>query len=395
MIAWLIVLGAVLGHISLHLAIYNRLNGTGFRRRTIKRVEKLFFASFLVIPIFFAAWWWDEPSPVNTLGDRLRTLSWLTQAYGVLCIASLLGFGIPWLMWRPIFGLEWTSAPRRVSVINVAAEVERPLPLSTKCRWESKIPFNQIFDLAIEEIDLPVPGLDPSLDGLRIAHLSDLHFTGDISPEYAKFVVTKANEWQPELSVITGDIIDKQRCIEWLFPIFSGATATYGKFFILGNHDTRVSDPSEVRREMARSGWTDVGGGIESVTVRNQTVEILGNEKPWFSRPQLDHQEPSRAPVFRILLSHSPDQIWWARRHRIPLMLAGHTHGGQGRVPLVGPLLSPSFHGSRFASGDFYKAPTTMHVSRGLGGVHLLRWNCRPELSLLILRSVDVSPSRQ
>ena len=69
-------------------------------------------------------------------------------------------------------------------------------------------------------------------------------------------------------------------------------------------------------------------------------------------------------------------------------MLAGHTHGGQGRLPLAGPVLSPSFHGSRYASGDFYKAPTTMHVTRGIGGVHLMRINCRPELSLLTLRAV-------
>lgn len=67
-------------------------------------------------------------------------------------------------------------------------------------------------------------------------------------------------------------------------------------------------------------------------------------------------------------------------------MLAGHTHGGQGRLPLAGPLLGPSFHGSRYASGDFYKDPTTMHVTRGISGVHLLRINCRPELSLLTLR---------
>jgi predicted MPP superfamily phosphohydrolase len=68
-------------------------------------------------------------------------------------------------------------------------------------------------------------------------------------------------------------------------------------------------------------------------------------------------------------------------------MLAGHTHGGQGRLPLLGPLISPSFHGSRYASGDFFKPPTTMHVTRGLSGTHLLRINCRPELSLLTLRA--------
>ena len=67
-------------------------------------------------------------------------------------------------------------------------------------------------------------------------------------------------------------------------------------------------------------------------------------------------------------------------------MLAGHTHGGQGRLPLAGPILGPSRYGSRYASGDFYKPPTTMHVTRGLGGTHLIRINCRPELSLLTLR---------
>jgi hypothetical protein len=69
-------------------------------------------------------------------------------------------------------------------------------------------------------------------------------------------------------------------------------------------------------------------------------------------------------------------------------MLAGHTHGGQGRLPLVGPLLSPSLHGSRYASGDFFRPPTTMHVTRGLSGIHLMRINCRPELSLLTLRGL-------
>ena len=88
------------------------------------------------------------------------------------------------------------------------------------------------------------------------------------------------------------------------------------------------------------------------------------------------------------MLSHSPDQIRWARNHNIQLMLAGHTHGGQGRLPLLGPILSPSLYGSRFASGQFYHDPTTMHVTRGLGGTRLLRLNCPPELSLLTLRSM-------
>src|SRR5690606_3108155 len=116
-------------------------------------------------------------------------------------------------------------------------------------------------------------------------------------------------------------------------------------------------------------------------------AQILGNEQPWFPAPSAAPLARS-AGCFRLLLAHSPDQLAWARRHGVQVMLAGHTHGGQGRLPLAGPLLSPSWHGSRFASGDFFKTPTTMHVSRGLSGVHLLRIRCRPELSLLTLHSI-------
>jgi uncharacterized protein len=62
-------------------------------------------------------------------------------------------------------------------------------------------------------------------------------------------------------------------------------------------------------------------------------------------------------------------------------MLAGHTHGGQIRLPVVGPVFSPSRFGVRYASGTFFRAPTLMHVSRGLSGTRPLRFNCRPELA--------------
>ncbi len=74
-------------------------------------------------------------------------------------------------------------------------------------------------------------------------------------------------------------------------------------------------------------------------------------------------------------------------------MLAGHTHGGQIRIPLVGPLVAPSHYGSEFASGVFYLKPTLMHVSRGLSGVHPFRWFCPPEISILTLR--NPSPSSE
>ena len=386
MIFWLIVTTVVLGHFAIHLAIYNRLNATGLRRKTIKRIEKLFIASCVAIPIAATLAFEGGLDLLEPAVDSLASLHVLVRLYGLICILSLIVFGIPWLLWRPLFRVEWLTVTSKSRIVHVDAIAE-DLAISRKAKWQSKIPFNQIFQLAIEEIELPVRGLPAALDGLRIAHLSDLHFTGDISPAFARFVVAAANHWQPDVCVITGDIVDKQPCIAWLQPIFKDAIAPDGKFFILGNHDKRVADPGEIRREMQACGWSDMGSRSERRVIRGCGVEIIGNESPWFPAPDIDVIRVSETTPFRVLLSHSPDQIWWARQRGVSLMLAGHTHGGQGRLPLVGPLLSPSWNGSRFASGDFFKAPTTLHVSRGLGGVHLLRLNCRPELSLLTLRT--------
>ena len=189
---------------------------------------------------------------------------------------------------------------------------------------------------------------------------------------------------------LTGDIVDVQECVSWLPQLFAPATARDGSYFILGNHDTRVADPSEIRRQMSVAGWRDLGGRCEVRSLRDQNVLLMGNEWPWFGRPSEHDIETATTDlsgtVLKICLSHSPDQFDWARRHGVGFMMCGHTHGGQGRLPLIGPILSPSWHGSRWASGDFYREPTTMHVSRGLGGVHLLRIHCRPELSLITLQ---------
>ncbi len=388
MVAWLIAAAALLGHFGLHIAIYNRLNATGLARRTIKRTEKIFVASAVLVPIVVAWWMYKQSSAPEILVASFPHAEPMIVWYAVICLGSLVVLGIPWLLWRPCFGVESVATRREVKTVRLGDVLDQPLMLSRKCKWQSRIPGNQIFDLSIEHVDLRVVGLPAALDGLRIAHLSDLHLTGDIAAAFGKYVVDQATAWQPDLIVMTGDIVDQQPCIAWLADIFGGGQARFGCYFILGNHDTRVSNPDEVRAAMTSCGWIDVGGRMLASMVKDVPIEIIGNEAPWFTAPQIDVRTGGvLATPFRLLLSHSPDRIWWARRHGVGLMFAGHTHGGQGRLPLIGPVLSPSWHGSRFSSGDFFKAPTTLHVSRGLGGVHLLRIHCRPELSLVVLRS--------
>jgi hypothetical protein len=381
---WIVIAAVLVGHCGLHVAIYNRINGLGLRRRTIKRIVRYFFAQFLLLPPV-AIWLWSGEL-LDLLGGRPDELPIPPplEAYAWLCLSTWLLLGVPWLMWRPILGLEWIRVERSVEVVNVQAVNPRPLALSKRCALESRLPLNQLFELAIEHLELPVAGLPPALDGYRIAHLSDVHLTGDVHPDFTRHAVERATAWGPQLMALTGDIIDKQPCIDWLAEIFSPARASDGCFYVLGNHDTRIADSRQTRRAMDGAGWIDLGGRSLPCELGGVSSLLLGNEYPWFGRPAIDGPGP---PTFRLLLSHSPDQLSWARRHRVTLMLAGHTHGGQGRLPLAGPILSPSLHGSRYASGDFFKPPTTMHVTRGLSGTHLMRIHCRPELSLLTLRA--------
>lgn len=376
---------AFVGHFGLHLALYNRLNSFGWPRPVLKTIEKTLFVEMLLTPLAIAWWHTDLLHGIVSGSWQPADTPAHLQAYAVVCLASWIVFGIPWLVWRPIFRVEWADAPRVIELVHVEQTLGRSLARTWHCQLESRLPLNQIFDLAIEQIELPVRGMPDELDGYRVAQLSDLHLTGDIDPDYYRYAVSRAVAWEPELFAVTGDIIDVQPCIDWLPGIFSPAEAVDGCYFILGNHDTRVVDSWQTRRAMDLAGWTDLGSHTLRRDLRGVPTRLIGNEFPWFGRPDLG---PVAGERFRLLLSHSPDQIGWARRHGVHVMLAGHTHGGQGRLPLVGPLLSPSWHGSRYASGDFDKPPTTMHVSRGLGGVHLMRIGCRPELSLITLRSL-------
>lgn len=385
------VLFALGGHFGTQLTFYNRINATGLPRRTIKRTSKLMFAGAITLPIFAA--WVDWPSGKRiysgaSVWDELPM--WLL-VYGTivqLCGSYLL---VRWLMDRPIVGRGHVPTTRTVEVVDVASSVSQPLPRTRRCRLMSHVPGNQMFELSIERIELPVVGLPSQLDGYRIAQLSDIHFTGYIDPAFTRYAVDRAMEFDPELMAVTGDIIDHEDCLQWLPGTFGTATATDGCHFILGNHDKRIDDSDRTRQILVANGWNDLGGKVLRTHLRDCRSLLLGNESPWYPPPPILPSELGDAPEFRLLLSHSPDQIDWARRYGVTLMLAGHTHGGQGRLPIAGPILSPSWYGSRFASGDFYLSPTTLHVSRGLSGTHLIRLRCRPELSLVTLKKVPAS----
>ena len=144
------------------------------------------------------------------------------------------------------------------------------------------LPGNEVLHLDVVQRALEIQRLAAPLEGLRIAHLSDLHFSGRIGKAYFQEVVRLANEFSPELVAITGDLIDKDDYIDWIPDTLGRLQSRYGAYFVLGNHDLWI-DHRRLRRTLAKCGLTDVGGRWLEIAVRGEPVVVAGNELPWFS----------------------------------------------------------------------------------------------------------------
>lgn len=250
------------------------------------------------------------------------------------------------------------------------------------------LPGNEQFTIDVSTKAYQLPRLPAHWDGLTIVHLSDLHFYGGVTRAYFEIVCDQAAALRPDIFVFSGDLLDNQARLDWLPETLGRLQAPLGKFFVLGNHDWYL-DPDATRLALVRLGWTDLSRGFVNLASPNRPegspLLLCGDETPWMG----DHADLTGAPVdaFRILVSHTPDNITWARKQRIGLMLSGHTHGGQIRLPILGPVYSPSVFGCRFASGVFWLDPTLMYVSRGISGRDPIRYNCPPEVTKLLLKS--------
>lgn len=404
---------AFIGNCGFWLFCFNRLNAAGLPRRLTKRLEKSIVAVCFAIPFFVAA------VDFNQLQAWMWTMEWwptgtsLFRFWAAWSIASVFVLGPLWLESR-----RWLIPPRHLKASRGEAHhLGREIPGGSAgdslTRFFGNLPGNQITQLEVSRKELLLPRSIAAADGLTIGHLSDLHFTGQLQKSHYHAVIDRFMELQPDLIAVTGDIIDYDRCLPWIDEIMGRLTAPLGVAFVLGNHDKRISDVNQLIQQLTGLGHFDIGAEQRCVHSGDLRIQLIGNELPWFNRfdkRRLDgsvslerssSQYSSQSPVtsscdfetqpsdnaLRLGLSHSPDQIRWARTRGVDLLLAGHTHGGQARLPGIGPILAPSFYGSKFASGVFYLEPTLMHVSRGVAGTHPLRWWCRPEVSLLTLRS--------
>jgi predicted MPP superfamily phosphohydrolase len=304
-------------------------------------------------------------------------------AYAWACVLAALAFAAVTVR-RLVRLTPAVVRDERTETVDVAKELgTRPVG-DGKYRRIAELVVNDLFHVDFTTLALAVPGLPPAWDGLTILQLGDLHFYGTPGREYFDFIVRRCMaDGVPDLLVLSGDIIDDRKYLEWIEPILGPLRWKVAALAILGNHDW-WQDFGAVRERLRALGMRVISNQWEAVDVRGERLVAIGHEGPWFRPPP----DVAGCPDgFRLLVSHTPDNIRWARRNGCRLMLSGHTHGGQIRVPVFGSLFVPSRYSRRYDTGTFHEPPTVLHVNRGLSGKEAIRFHCRPQATRIILRA--------
>ena len=244
------------------------------------------------------------------------------------------------------------------------------------------IPGNEQFSLAVRQRTWEMPHWPADAAPLTITHLSDCHFRGAVTKAWFEEVCQAAADLRSDMVCFTGDLLDDDCLLEWVPATFGRLSAPLGCYFLMGNHDWYLNTAAS-RAALERLGWQDLSS--RTVVLHDQSRKILlaGTEAPWMGQHPV--QQPDTSADLRLLLSHTPDNFPWAVQNRFEIMLAGHTHGGQIRLPILGPVYSPSRYGVRYSAGVFDVQGLKMHVSAGVSGREPLRINCPPEVTQLRL----------
>lgn len=353
-------------------------------RKYRKFGEKLVLL-MVILPVVAVLWTVLRTQDYALWGDGLYATSVLLFGYCLGCISISPYFVGGWM--RRKFFQQTTSRIRnsRREFFDIQKMVDVPLLHGRFGKFLGLIPGNQATKLAFEHHELELKRNLNGLSGLRVVHLSDFHFTGQIGVEYFQELIVLVNQQEPDLIFITGDLVDETHCLDWIDSVFGELKSKHGIFFVLGNHDLRIKDIADMKQRLRAAGLCHVGGKWETININGTSVAIAGNELPWFAGADRLPVDPKEPAELKILLTHSPDQLDWAKSYGFDWMLAGHTHGGQIQFPIIGPIVAPSKYGVNYASGAFEIDSMLMYVSRGISGDEAIRINCPPEVSVFTL----------
>lgn len=320
-------------------------------------------------------------------------LIWLAVLW-VLTMLSLLVFGLPRLVFRLRSHLngrpghdEPANPGRRVFLVRTArAAVWGGIAAGTG--WglvrSGATPRVVTYDLAFDH-------LPRALDGLKIAHLSDLHIGLWTSAKEVAQALDLTRQLKPDLVIITGDLIDHRPAFSQVLIRYSDllAEAPLGVFAIIGNHDV-YTGADAVTAALESGGLVMLRNRHHSFKPQGLPLALIGVDdsgRHWTSSgghlPLDQAMAGLSKDIFPIFLTHRPTGFEQAKATGIPLTLCGHTHGGQFAIP-GGPNLAELAY--EYTHGLYREPEGLLHVSAGLGAVGLpFRLGVSPEITLLRL----------
>ena len=241
--------------------------------------------------------------------------------------------------------------------------------------------------------------LPEAFDGYRIAHISDLH-NAEMGKDNEK-LLDMLRETEPDIIAITGDIIDSRNTnIDIALQFTKAAMEIAPCYYVTGNHEARISKYDELKAGMEAAGVVVLEDEKTKISLEGGEITLIGVNDPSYQTDYLfgdaeavmqsKLQEISDAEnEFTILLSHRPELFEIYADNNMDLILSGHAHGGQFRLPFVGGLVAPN-QGlfPKYDAGLYTEENTNMIVSRGIGNSILpFRFNNRPEVILIELES--------
>jgi predicted MPP superfamily phosphohydrolase len=290
---------------------------------------------------------------------------------------------------RPVRDSKWDHAPRRLKRLRIVLIAILLFGLGVAI-WAFFIEPNR---LLTRYQTLEIARWPTELSDLKIAVLSDIHAGGRfIDERKLRVIVERTNQLQPDLIVILGDYISGGRDHhamdpEVFAPILKDFRAPLGVYSVLGNHDWWFNG-ERVRAALEANGLKVIDNDAVLIQTRGTSFWLVGLADLWTRTqriPQTLAKVPEGAPV--IALAHNPD-VFPQLPQSVSLLLAGHTHGGQVKLPLIGTVVHTSDFGDHYEAGHVFENGHHLFVTTGIGtSIIPVRLGVPPEIVLLTVKS--------
>ena len=251
--------------------------------------------------------------------------------------------------------------------------------------------------LEVNEYEIVSDRIPEAFAGFRIAQVSDLH-NKDFGEGYGQ-LLTLLSEINPDIIVVTGDLIDSRQTdldVALEFAWQAGKIARV--YYVSGNHEARVPEYEDLKTGLVKAGVVILENQKVQITREGESITLMGIDDPSFQENYLfgDSEPVARQAIenlqnesdgYTVLLSHRPELFDLYVETEMDLVFSGHAHGGQFRLPFVGGLVAPNqgFF-PKYDAGLFSEGSTNMIVSRGVGNSIIpIRFNNRPEIIVATL----------